>query len=75
MDKSERTFVTRLEFIKSIFAEKYDQSTILAGSIQHKLDVAQDNYDIELQDSINDLEKRNAIKILKKIDKDLKNND
>lgn len=73
-DPESRTFETRLQFIHDIFAEKYTQTEILAGCIEHKLDRNLFNYLSELDSSLKILAKRNPMTVLKRIDTIDKNN-
>lgn len=66
--EEERTFETRLLFIKEIFLNKYPNEQIMANCINYKLNRSYDNYTKELEDDIKLLVGENPIKILKRID-------
>lgn len=69
-NNNEHTFKSRVEFIRSIFEDKFAPADILASSIQHKLDVTLAQYIWETDMSYNILENKKALKILKKLDKE-----
>lgn len=66
----ERSFKSKLEFIKSIFSEKYPPDLILSGSIQHKLNMSLEQYEWDAQMSANLLSNKEALTILKKLDRE-----
>jgi len=68
-DESKRNFETRVEFIRDIFTNKFDKTTIIASSIKYKLGKSYDNYVKELTSSVWSLKGEDPIKILKKIDR------
>lgn len=43
-NEADRTFETRLNFIKSIFTNKYTPNEIMAHCIEYKLGKSYDNY-------------------------------
>ena len=63
-----RTFETRLLFIRDIFLNKYPNDVIMANCIQYKLNMSYDTYSRQLDDSIRALKVEDPIKILKKVD-------
>jgi hypothetical protein len=66
--ENERTFETRLKFIKELFTNKYEPYQIMAHCIQHKLDRSYDAYLKEIHKSMWLLENQDPMTILKKID-------
>ena len=66
--EDERTFETRLKFIKEIFTNKYEPYQIMAHSIQHKLDKSYEVYIKVIHNSVSLLEDKDPMAILKKID-------
>jgi len=66
--ENERTFETRLKFIKELFTNKYEPYQIMAHCIQHKLDRSYDAYLKEIHKSVWLLENQDPMTILKKID-------
>ena len=66
--EEERTFETRLIFIKDIFLNKYPNEQIMANCINYKLNMSYESYSRELEDDIKLLVGENPIKILKRID-------
>ena len=67
-DEASRTFETRLLFIKELFTNKYSQSDIMAHCIQHKLDESLKQYVKELEKHMWNLDGKDPMDILKKID-------
>ena len=68
-DRDQRTFETRVSFIRDIFTNKYQPKDILAHSIQYKLDKSYEVYFKDILTSIWNLNGQDPIKILKRIDK------
>ena len=68
-DRDQRTFETRVSFIRDIFTNKYQPRDILAHSIQYKLDKSYEVYFKDMLTSIWNLNGQDPIKILKRIDK------
>ena len=68
-DREQRTFETRVSFIRDIFTNKYQPRDILAHSIQYKLDKSYEVYFKDMLTSIWNLNGQDPIKILKRIDK------
>jgi len=66
--ENERTFETRLKFIKELFSNKYHNYQIMAHCIQHKLDKSYEAYVKEIHKSVWLLENQDPIAILKRID-------
>ena len=66
--EDERTFETRLKFIKEIFTNKYEPYQIMPHSIHHKLDKCYEAYIKEIHKSVWLLEDKDPMAILKKID-------
>ena len=52
--EDERTFETRLKFIKEIFTNRYEPYQIMAHCIQHKLDKSYETY---VKERLNEIEK------------------
>ena len=50
--EEERTFETRLKFIKELFTNKHEDYQIMANCIQHKLDRSYDAYLKEIHKSM-----------------------
>jgi hypothetical protein len=68
-DRNQRTFETRISFIRDIFTNKYEPIEILAHSIQYKLDKSYETYFNDILKSIWNLNGKDPIKILKQIDR------
>lgn len=66
--EDERTFETRLKFIKELFSNKYENYQIMAHCIQHKLDKSYEAYVKEVHKSVWQLENQDPMAILKRID-------
>ena len=64
----ERTFKTRLEFIKEIFLSKHTSTQIMAHCIQHKLGRSFEAYMQDVYKSVWTLRGEDPMKILKRID-------
>lgn len=72
MDKparEERTFETRLQFIREIFSDVYPQDVILQSAIQFKLGMSLEQYNIDTRASIRVLETAQNVALLKKLNK------
>lgn len=67
--ETERTFETRLKFIKELFSHKFESYQIMAHCIQHKLDRSYDAYIKEIHKSEWLLGNEDPIAVLKRIDK------
>ena len=68
VERVDRTFETRLQFINAIFSNKYEPHQIMAICIQHKLDHSYEMYLKEIHKSLWELEGKNPMTILKRID-------
>lgn len=66
--ENERTFETRLKFIKELFTNKYEDYQIMAHCIQHKLDKSYEAYLKDVHRSEWLLGNQDPIAVLKKID-------
>lgn len=66
--EAQRTFETRLEFIKELFTNLFPQCDIMAHCIEHKLDRSYLAYVEELQKSMLNLTGEDPLKVLKNID-------
>ena len=67
--EEERTFETRLKFIKELFTNRYEPYQIMAHCIQHKLDKSYEAYLKEIHKSMWLLGNEDPIAVLKRIDK------
>lgn len=67
--ESDRTFETRLKFIKELFSHKFENYQIMAHCIQHKLDKSYEAYLKEIHKSEWLLGNEDPIAVLKRIDK------
>lgn len=68
VEREDRTFESRLQFIAAIFGNKYEPYQIMASCIKHKLDKSYEAYIKEIHKSLWDLAGKDPIAILKKID-------
>jgi hypothetical protein len=68
-DRAQRTFETRVSFIRDIFTNKYEPLEIMAHCIQYKLDKSYEAYFNDILKSVWNLNGKDPIKILKQIDK------
>jgi predicted GTPase len=68
-DRNQRTFETRVSFIRDIFTNKYEPPEIMAHCIQYKLDKSYEAYFNDILKSVWNLNGKDPIKILKQIDK------
>ena len=66
--EEERTFETRLLFIKDIFENKYPNEIIMANCINYKLNMSYDSYLQQINRSISALKFEDPIKVLRRID-------
>jgi hypothetical protein len=69
VDREDRTFETRLQFIADIFSSKYERHQIMASCITYKLDKSYEAYFNDILKSVWNLNGKDPIKILKRIDK------
>ena len=67
--ENERTFETKVKFIKELFSHKFENYQIMAHCIQHKLDKSYEAYVKEIHKSTWLLESKDPIAVLKRIDK------
>lgn len=67
-NENDRSFKTRLEFIRSIFADKFPPEQIMAKCIEHKLKRSLESYILDLNRSSEILQGKDPIDVLKKID-------
>lgn len=67
-DRSQRTFETRVSFIRDIFSNKYEPIEIMAHSIQYKLDKSLEVYFEDILKNIWNLNGQDPIKVLKSLD-------
>ncbi len=68
-DRTQRTFETRVSFIRDIFTNKHEPIEIIAHCIQYKLDKSYEVYFNDILKSVWNLNGKDPIKILKRIDK------
>lgn len=68
-NRDNRTFETRVTFIRDIFTNKYEPIEIMAHSIQYKLDKSYEIYLKDILKSIWNLNGQDPMKVLKRIDK------
>lgn len=68
VERNDRTFETRLQFIIDIFSNKYKPYQIMASCIQHKLDKSYQVYLEEIHKSLWTLYGKDPMMLLKKID-------
>ena len=68
VERVDRTFETRLQFIDAIFSSKYERHQIMASCINYKLDQSYEMYLKEIHKSLWELDGKNPMTILKKID-------
>ena len=68
VDREDRTFETRLQFINEIFRNKYKRYQIMASCIKYKLNKSYEAYVKEIHKSVWDLNGKDPIAVLKKID-------
>ena len=63
-----RTFETRLLFIKNLFSDLFPRDKIMTSCIQFKLDTSYKEYLKEIHKSYYELLEKDPIKVLNKID-------
>ena len=68
VERADRTFESRLQFIAAIFSNKYKRHQIMASCINHKLSKSYEAYLEEVDKSVWELNGKDPIAILKKID-------
>lgn len=68
VDRPDRTFETRLQFINAIFSNRFEDYQIMASCIQYKLDQSYEMYLKDIHKSLWLLEGKNPLTILKRID-------
>lgn len=68
VDRDERTFESRLQFIAAIFSNKYERHQIMASCINHKLSKSYEAYVKEIHKSLWNLCGKDPMQLLKKID-------
>lgn len=66
--EEQRTFETRVKFIRDLFSSKYTENQIMANCVQYKLDKSLQAYIKEIHKSLWQLEGEDPIMILRKID-------
>ena len=69
-DRTQRTFETRVSFIRDIFTNKYEPIEIMAHCIKYKLDKSYEIYLKDVIKSVWNLDGQDPMKILKRIDSD-----
>jgi hypothetical protein len=67
-DRDQRTFETRVTFIRDIFTNKYQPIEVMAHSLQYKLDKSYEVYVKDILKSVWNLHGKDPIKVLKQID-------
>lgn len=72
MPEINRSFESRLLFIKDIFANKYEPIDIMASSVQYKLGMSLLQYREDLHTSALSLQYNKAMKVLNKMNKEFK---
>jgi len=65
--EEQRTFETRLLYIKELFSNLYPKSQIMTSCIEHKLGRSFEQYEQDLKGSVTKLSTEDPIKVLKKI--------
>lgn len=68
VEREDRNFETRLQFIAMIFSNKYDRSQIMTSCIGHKLDKSYEAYVKDIHKSCWELDGKDPLAILKRID-------
>ena len=68
VDRDDRNFETRLQFIDAIFSNRYERHQIMASCINYKLDQSYEIYLKDIHKSLWLLNGKNPLTILKKID-------
>ena len=69
-DRDQRTFETRVSFIRDIFSNKFEPIEIMAHCIQYKLDKSYEAYLADVLKSVWNLNGQDPMKILKRVDSD-----
>jgi hypothetical protein len=69
-DRQQRTFETRVTFIRDIFTNKYTPTEVMAHCIQYKLDKSYETYLHDIMSSIWNLGGKDPMKILRRVDSD-----
>lgn len=67
INKEERTFETRLLFIKDLFENTFPPEEIMAKCINYKLGISFDQYEENLNTSTRELSGLNPMTLIKKI--------
>jgi hypothetical protein len=73
-DRDSRNFETRVSFIRDIFTNKYEPIEIMAHCVKYKLDKSYEVYLGDLLKSVWNLEGKDPMKVLKRINSDRKDN-
>lgn len=68
VEREDRTFESRLQFIAAIFSNKYERHQIMASCINYKLNKSYEAYIEEIHKSLWTLNGKDPMQILKKID-------
>lgn len=68
VEREDRTFETRLQFINAIFSNRYKDYQIMASCINYKLDQSYEVYLKDIHRSLWLLDGKNPLTVLKKID-------
>ena len=68
VEREDRTFETRLQFIAMIFSNKFNRDQIMTSCINHKLDKSYEAYVKEIHKSCWELDGKDPLAILKRID-------
>ena len=68
INKEDRTFETRLLFIKELFTNTFSKDTIMTSCIQHKLKNSFNEYLKDIHRSYNRLAEKDPMAVLKRID-------
>ena len=66
-NKEERTFETRLLFIKELFENRYSRTDIMASCVNFKLKNSLNNYIMDMDASIECLKKAKLTSVAKKL--------
>ena len=67
--EEKRNFETRVKFIKELFSNKFENYQIMAHCIEHKLDRSYESYIKDIHKCSWQLENKDPIDVLKRIDK------
>lgn len=68
VEREDRTFETRLQFIEAIFSSRFEDYQIMASCIKYKLDQSYEVYIKDIHKSLWLLNGKNPISVLKRID-------